>query len=48
MNDNGSLDGTDFAVRFVGTHNLATTDFTSTEFVTAGTDGDDFDLRNRR
>ena len=41
-NDNGLLDGTDFALRLVGTHNLATTDFTaSTAFVTAGTDGDD-------
>ena len=40
-NDNGSLDGTDFALDLVGTHNIAVTDFTSTAFVTAGTDGDD-------
>jgi hypothetical protein len=55
-NDNGSLDGTDFALDLVGTHNIAVTDFTSTAFVTAGTDGDDSisgtegddDLRPRR
>jgi Ca2+-binding RTX toxin-like protein len=41
-NDNGVLDASDFAVRFTGVHHLTEADFTaSTEFVIAGTAGDD-------
>jgi Ca2+-binding RTX toxin-like protein len=41
-NDNGQLDGTDFAVRFTGVLDFTEDDFTSsTEFITAGTQGDD-------
>jgi Ca2+-binding RTX toxin-like protein len=40
-NDNGRLDGTDFAVRFTGTHDFNEDDFEQTDFVTAGTQGDD-------
>ena len=41
-NDNGVLDATDFAIRFIGERTFTEGDFTSsTEFVTAGTDGND-------
>ena len=41
-NDNGELDATDFAVQFIGGQTFTEGDFTSsTEFVTAGTDGND-------
>ena len=40
-NDDGLLDAADFAVAFTGVHHFTTADFTSTTFVTAGTDGAD-------
>ena len=40
-NDNGIYDDSDFTVRLTGTHALVASDFGETEFVIAGTDGDD-------
>ena len=42
VNDNGTLDASDFAVQFSGIKAFTEADFTtSTNFVTAGTNGDD-------
>ena len=41
VNDDGLLDGRDFAVRFSGRHEFTEADFVSTDFVIAGTDGND-------
>jgi Ca2+-binding RTX toxin-like protein len=40
-NDNGLLDANDFAVEFQGTHDFTVEDFENTQFVIAGTNGDD-------
>ena len=40
-NDNGILDADDFAVEFQGRHDFTVDDFTNTDFVIAGTNGDD-------
>ncbi|MGO4740156.1 calcium-binding protein [Bosea sp. 2KB_26] len=40
-NDDGVLDADDFTVEFAGLQNFTTGDFTSTDFVIAGTNGDD-------
>jgi Ca2+-binding RTX toxin-like protein len=40
-NDNGRLDGTDFAVAFDGVHRFVRDDFSGMRFITAGTEGDD-------
>ena len=40
-NDDGVYDDSDFTVRLDGTHNLIAADFGDTDFVIAGTDGDD-------
>jgi Ca2+-binding RTX toxin-like protein len=40
-NDNGRLDDSDFTVRFEGLHDFTRDDFVRTEFVIAGTAGDD-------
>ena len=41
VNDDGLLDGRDFAVRFSGRHEFTEADFVSADFVIAGTDGND-------
>ena len=40
-NDNGIFDADDFAVEMSGTHALVRSDFGDTEFITAGTEGND-------
>lgn len=40
-NDNGAYDDQDFTVRLTGTHALVAADFGDTDFVIAGTEGDD-------
>ena len=40
-NDNGRLDRSDFTVRFLGFHGFTTADFDNTQFIIAGTNGDD-------
>ncbi|KFC69289.1 hypothetical protein FG93_03335 [Bosea sp. LC85] len=40
-NDDGLLDANDFTVEFAGLQNFTTGDFASTEFIIAGTNGDD-------
>ena len=40
-NDDGRLGGSDFVVQFNGTHNFTVDDFDNTDFVIAGTNGDD-------
>jgi Ca2+-binding RTX toxin-like protein len=41
-NDDGVLDDNDFVVQFQGLHNFTVDDFARTDFVIAGTNGDDF------
>ena len=40
-NDDGVLNANDTVIRFTGDHNFTTDDFTGTDFVIAGTNGDD-------